>query len=103
TTHIFVTDLLTYSDCQPFQDALLEALARQRHRIVVDLRASPFIDTAVLGDLALAVRQGPGGKSRLEVVAAPDSQPLRVLALTGLDSLITVTVAQHEKREPHLE
>lgn len=70
------------------RDALAVALQSRRH-VVVDLADTSFMDSVSLGCLVMAAKtaRATGGWVR---VAAPQRTILRVLRLTGLDTVLAV-------------
>jgi anti-sigma B factor antagonist len=67
------------------REAVSEAVAAGRPRIVVDLSAVDFMDSSGLGALVKTTRQA-GGDLR---IAAPSEQVTMVLKLSNLDRILT--------------
>jgi anti-anti-sigma factor len=87
TTRVMVRGEVDISTVAELQDGLAKAVAADPRCLVVDLRATGFIDCAGMRALAQLRRDAPGG---MPVVLRPSSAALRVLELTGLDRLFVI-------------
>lgn len=70
-------------------EALFSAIDEGAHRVLVDLAATTFVDSTVLGILLRAHRRLDDAGGRL-VVVSNDPRILRTFALTGLDRTLAV-------------
>lgn len=61
--------------------------------VVVDLRSAAYIDTAILGCLAMAGKAMRERNKKLKIIVAPDSHPLYVIKMVGFSGLMDVEVA----------
>jgi anti-anti-sigma factor len=61
---------------------------RLPHTIVFDLRDLQFIDSSGISELLIARRRGERVGRRVLLATAPESQTARVLAMTGIDSVM---------------
>jgi anti-sigma B factor antagonist len=70
-------------------EALFSAIDEGAHRVLVDLAATTFVDSTVLGILLRAHRRLDDAGGRL-VVVSNDPRILRTFELTGLDRTLAV-------------
>jgi anti-sigma B factor antagonist len=70
-------------------EAAIAALVAPGQSLIIDMSALDFIDCASLGALLRAQRLARGGGGDV-VLAAPQPQALRLLALTGRDEVFCV-------------
>jgi anti-sigma B factor antagonist len=70
-------------------EALFSAIDEGAHRVLVDLAATTFVDSTVLGVLLRAHRRLNDRGGRL-VVVSDDPRILRTIELTGLDRTLSV-------------
>jgi anti-anti-sigma factor len=89
TVAITVHGNLDENTIADFRDPLLDAVD-SGNEVIVDLRACDFVDSSVIAALVVAhqtmQRYGPA----LRLVLRLDSQPIRVLKITGLYSHLPV-------------
>jgi anti-sigma B factor antagonist len=86
---------LDLSGAPRLREALTEALVAGCTRIVIDLRAVSFIDSTGLGVIVGIAKKAPGGLRSVTLVCA-DPRMLRLLAVTGIDRVLTVTATPDE-------
>ncbi|KUN40455.1 hypothetical protein AQJ30_07360 [Streptomyces longwoodensis] len=86
---------IDYLTASFFQDRLLEKIALGRQRVVLDLDAVPFCDSAGLNVLVHAWQQAKQTGAVLVLACAPQKLQ-RMLRMTGIDTLMPVygTVAE---------
>lgn len=82
---------LDLTNSQALHDALKEASVRA-DKVTVDLRDAFFIDTQVVQDLARAAVTLSKRDKRLIALVTEKAHPLRVLKVSGLDSIIDIQV-----------
>lgn len=78
---------LDLTNSKEFHDGLKDASERLDD-VTVDLREAFFIDTAVVQDLARAAVVMLKRGARLKVLAREAAYPLRVLRISGLESIM---------------
>ncbi|HEX2952247.1 MAG TPA: hypothetical protein VHV83_22160 [Armatimonadota bacterium] len=74
-----------------FDAALKEALV-SAESVTVDLRSATYIDTAIIANLASAANKLIRRGKRLGILLAEGTQPLRVLAITGLGEIMDLVI-----------
>ena|SRR5947209_12742613 len=72
------------------QDVLDQLMAEGAHKVVVDLAETPFLDSTGLAALLAALRRMQAHRGEL-VLANLRPAACRLLQLTGLDRVFTVT------------
>lgn len=82
---------LDLTNSKEFHDGLLRA-SEALNDVTVDLREAFFIDTAVVQDLARAAVVMQKRGARLKVMARETAYPLRVLRISGLESIMDFEV-----------
>jgi anti-anti-sigma factor len=82
---------LDITNCREFTEGLKQA-SRTAGSVVVDLRTADFIDTQIVQDLAKAAVTLMDRGKRLKVFASKEKYPLRVIHLSGFDSIMDVVV-----------
>lgn len=82
---------LDITNCREFTDGLRHA-SRTAEHVVVDLRTADFIDTQIVQDLAKAAVTLMDRGKRLKVIASQEKYPLRVIHISGFDSIMDVVV-----------
>lgn len=75
----------------------IDAAARPGSTVILDLSATTFIDSSVIGEIVDGVRDG-----ELVVVAVPGTEPRRVLDIVGAGTVVTL-VDDREGALAHLE
>jgi anti-anti-sigma factor len=84
---------LDLTNSEEFHDGLRK-VSETLDDVTVDLREAFFIDTAVVQDLARAAVVMLKRGARLKVMARGTAYPLRVLRISGLESIIDFEVEQ---------
>lgn len=82
---------LDLTNSQALHDALKEA-SLSSEAVTVDLRDAFFIDTQVVQDLARAAVTLNRRDKQLTVLVTEKAHPLRVLKVSGLDTIINIQV-----------
>jgi anti-anti-sigma factor len=82
---------LDITNCREFTDGL-KHVSRTAESVVVDLRQADFIDTQIVQDLAKAAVTLMDRGKRLKVLASQEKYPLRVIHISGFDSIMDVVV-----------
>jgi len=82
---------LDLTNSQEFHDGLAKVSA-DLNDVTVDLRDAFFIDTAVVQDMARAAVAMMKRGARLKVRARAAAYPLRVLRISGLESIMDFVV-----------
>jgi anti-sigma B factor antagonist len=77
------------SNAEQVREGLLSAMAQGASRVIADMTATTFCDSAGVTALVRVVRQATAHGSRLRLAATAPAVT-RVLALTGVDRLIEV-------------
>jgi anti-anti-sigma factor len=75
--------------CETLRHVLLDALALHPARIVVDMAEVTFIDSSGISVLVAAHKRGELTGTAV-VLQSPGRQVVRVLEITGLDSVLTL-------------
>jgi anti-sigma B factor antagonist len=83
-----LTGELDLYNAEPIRAALLQAVAEQPERLVVDLSAVRFMDSSVLGALIEARSRLP--ESRAFLLAGPRLETSRALEISGLDRYFVI-------------
>ncbi|KMS66904.1 hypothetical protein ACH49_29035 [Streptomyces leeuwenhoekii] len=88
---------MDYQTAPVFRDRLLDEIARGQQRVVLDLSAVSFCDSAGLNVLLWAWRRAEGAGAVL-VLACVSPKVQRMLTMTGVDTVLRVfgTVAEAE-------
>jgi anti-sigma B factor antagonist len=81
---------LDLAGCPDLEVALQEAGGAQVDRIIVDLEALTFIDSAGLGTMLKASRRSASDGNRLQITRGK-GQPAEILRLTELDRALPLT------------
>lgn len=74
-----------------FHDGLKKA-AETVDKVTVDMRTAYFIDTAIVQDLAKAAVSLLQRKCRLKVIIREGAYPLRVLRISGFETIMDIEV-----------
>ena len=82
---------LDITNSQDFHDWLARA-CETAVKLTVDLRDACFIDTAIVQDLAKAGVRMMNRGQRLKVMARETAYPLRVLRISGFESIMDIEV-----------
>lgn len=84
---------LDLTNSQEFHEGL-RRVSELLDDVTVDLREAFFIDTAIVQDLARAAVVMRKRGARLKVIARETAYPLRVLRISGLESIMDFQVEQ---------
>lgn len=84
---------LDLTNSKEFHDGL-QRVSESLDDVTVDLRDAFFIDTAVVQDLARAAVVMLKRGARLKVMARETAYPLRVLRISGLESIMDFQIEQ---------
>lgn len=84
---------LDLTNSKEFHDGL-QKVSEALDDVTVDLREAFFIDTAVVQDMARAAVVMLKRGARLKVLARETAYPLRVLRISGLESIMDFQVEQ---------
>jgi len=82
------------------REQLDRALAEDGSRVVVDLRAATFLDSAMLGTLAAACgrENRPGATPRI-AIACPEGDVRAMFEITALDTLLPIRDTVDDARD----
>lgn len=81
--------------CGFLRDAITKAADAGNLFIAVDVQAVEFMDSSGLGVIVGAHKRLKGEEGEL-VLVSPNKQMRRILALTGLDQILTVSISVDE-------
>ncbi len=82
---------LDLTNSKAFHDGLKEA-SQTAENVTVDLRGADFIDTAIVQDLAKAAVTLLNRGKRLKVIVLGTAYPLRVLKISGFETILDIEV-----------
>jgi anti-anti-sigma factor len=82
---------LDLTNCKKFNDGLKQA-SQTADGVTVDLRGANFIDSAVVQALGMAGARMLKRDKRLNVIVREDAYPLRVIRISGFESIMDVEV-----------
>lgn len=86
---------LDLTNSQEFHDGLKNA-SEIAGKVIVDMRTSDFIDTAIVQDIARAGVKMLKRNLRLKVIAREGAYPLRVLRISGFETIMDIEVEPKE-------
>lgn len=86
---LMLRDQLTFADREVFDSVIDKMLARQRRRVVVDLSALDYMDSAGLGML-LTLRDRAERAGADVLLRRPRSEVRELLVLACFDTLFTI-------------
>ncbi|HEU4868851.1 MAG TPA: STAS domain-containing protein [Actinomycetota bacterium] len=81
--------------CGFLREAIAKVADEKNHFIAVDVQAVEFMDSSGLGVIVGAHKRLKGEEGEL-VLVSPNKQMRRILALTGLDQILTVRISVDE-------
>ncbi len=96
------TGALDFTNCNELRDTLKES-CNSAQKVVVDLRAADFIDTAVLEYLARGGNTMRRRGKDLDVLCLENSHPLMVLRVSNVDTLLRIGTEPAPEQEPGSE
>lgn len=85
------------SDAKKLESALAHATALASE-VVVDLQGTIYIDTAILGCLAVAGKAMRERGKQLKVLLSENSHPLYVISMVGFNGLMDIEVTTANSR-----